>query len=154
MRKDMSIKTWKERREGTAHSMEGAMLLEIAELRAGLGHTKTLLGSAEMQISELRAKVSVRDAELDKLKKQEPDEQAAFEQWLEEVRPSGDHESVQYQWSQSSNYKDFHLAAGAQPQAELTDEEIKTIQYSDPAFMTNSCIAFARAVLEAQKGKQ
>jgi hypothetical protein len=36
---------------------------------------------------------------------------------------------------------------------ELTDEEIRAVQMSDPAYMTNSCIAFARAVLAAQRSK-
>lgn len=36
-----------------------------------------------------------------------PDEQAAFEEWLRETRPSGCVERVQHQWSQSSEYQDF-----------------------------------------------
>ena len=35
---------------------------ENSELQAALGHTKTLLGSAEMQVNELRAKVAVLQA--------------------------------------------------------------------------------------------
>lgn len=46
---------------------------------------------------------------------QAPDEQAAFEGWLHTTRPSGDAESVQYQWSQSSEYSDL-LADSAAPQ--------------------------------------
>ena len=40
-----------------------------------------------------------------------------------------------------------------QPAAELADDEIRAIQFSDPVYLTNSCIAFARAVLAAQKAK-
>lgn len=35
------------------------------------------------------------------------DEQSAFEVWLDRERPSGDVESVQYQWIKSSDYADY-----------------------------------------------
>lgn len=35
------------------------------------------------------------------------DEQSAFEDWLNRERPSGDVESVQYQWVKSSDYSDY-----------------------------------------------
>ena len=116
----MSIKTWKERREGTAHSMEGAMLLEIAELRA----------------------------ELDKLKKQEPVAHVEIEHMVG-VRF---HANCEY----GCNLKDgdqLYLAAGAQPQAELTDDDIDAVGVD---FRGNyqDLRDFARAVLAAQKGKQ
>lgn len=37
-------------------------------------------------------------------------EQAAFEDWLEFSRPSGDHEAVQRQWHESSDYRELHAA--------------------------------------------
>lgn len=46
------------------------------------------------------------------------------------------------------------LKADVQPDyVPLTDSEIKAIQYSNPAFMTCSCPAFARAIEQAVRGK-
>lgn len=36
----------------------------------------------------------------------------------------------------------------------LSDEQIKAIQYSDPAFMTCSCVAFAHAIERAVRGEK
>jgi len=87
----MTIKTWKER-------------LELHGLGSGV---RSVDAAKDDEIDELRA-------ELAALKAQEPEsEQAVFEAWLDRVRPSGDHEAVQYQWACSSDLADF-LAAGAQ----------------------------------------
>ena len=41
-------------------------------------------------------------------------EQRVFEDWLESKSPSGDHEKVQRQWLESSDYRDFVAEWGDQ----------------------------------------
>ena len=48
-------------------------------------------------------------------------EQAAFEEWLEVARPSGDAESVHRQWGESSAFRDLFNGTNA----ELTHPESK-----------------------------
>jgi hypothetical protein len=65
-----------------------------------------------------------------------PDEQSAFEDWLEETCPSGDHEAVQRQWQSSSAYRDFcGLAAPVQvaPPPSL-DEILNAYSKAAPEF--------------------
>ena len=149
---------------------------EIARLQAELGHTKTLLGSAEMQISELRAKVSVRDAEMDKLKKQPPDAWTAqctktkrFNYiWHEEDDAKG-WINLQHQSSDTGTWRGpiaVYITAGAQPKAELTDLSFESLlsQYWDIAYSEGSTgvsrgteaqevLSGLRAVQAAQKSK-
>ena len=84
--------------------------------------------------------------------------EAAFDTWLHRVCPSGDVESVQRQWEESSDYEElFSLATPAtEPAAPgyVSDEEIHRI--ADETFRDyvedrndDADIAFARAVLAA-----
>lgn len=66
-------------------------------------------------------------------------EQAAFEAWAARVRPSGDVESVQQQWEDSSDYADFleaqekPAAAPAAAPAALVDGQVYKVRPPNPA---------------------
>jgi hypothetical protein len=63
-------------------------------------------------------------------------EQAAFEAWLARVRPSGDIESVQQQWEDSSDYADFlevRDEAPAAAPAALVDGQVYKVRPPNPA---------------------
>jgi hypothetical protein len=79
------------------------------------------------------------------------DEQEAFENWLSRNCPSGDAESVQYQWASSSDYEDLYTTP---PQRKpLTDEEIEAIWPLHTFIQApdRQWLAFARAI-EAAHG--
>ena len=151
MRKDMSIKTWKERREGTAHSMEGAMLLEIAELRAGLDKLES--DYTDQVLRAMRAEEA-----MDKIKKQEPygsiNKAHTIPRegvWCRSV--------LLYSQNNAGDSPErrvpVYLAAGAQGRrgaAELTDEDIDAVG-GDFRGNYQDLRDFARAVLAAQKTK-
>lgn len=86
-------------------------------------------------------------------------EQAAFEAWAARVRPSGDVESVQQQWEDSSDYADFLEAqetTAAAPAAALGDGWIEWLGGECPVSegarieIKFRCESMARLVLKPQ----
>jgi len=76
-------------------------------------------------------------------------EQAAFEVWLARVRPSGDVESVQQQWEDSSDYDDFLEAQekpAAAPAAALGDGWVKWSGGEPPAGHDRATVRFSDGV--------
>ena len=76
--------------EGDVVYVSGTLQPEQCEANA------QLIAAAPELLSSLSKKVN--DAE-----------QACFEEWLDSKSPRGDHEEVQREWRQSSDYKDFFV---------------------------------------------
>ena len=143
----MSIKTWRERMaDGIAERF--SMLYEINELRA-----KNQILQAEVNL--YKSACDRRDAKLDKLKKQEPVAHVEVKHMVE----ARFHTNCEYGCALPDGTK-LYLAAGAQPQAELTDEayRLTTIAIREcPTHFSQdwqeAAMLVCRAVLAAQKAK-
>lgn len=77
-----------------AHELDGGDLYDVEAAAALL-----LRQDAAIKVLREALKWRIKDAE-----------QAAFEDWAERESPSGDVESVQYQWEHSGDYMDFCVA--------------------------------------------
>ena len=141
----MSIKTWRDRYDSERIGPEAAMQAENKELRAELDKLES--GYTDQVLRAMKAEEA-----LDKLKKQEPVGYLATDSEGNIGISTKENIALRY-CEAGTEAKPLYLAAGAQPQAELTDDEL--IAILEPLISKGaSDLEISRAVLAAQKGKQ